>query len=73
MAVSLTAGQKTGSYLDQRDNHRAARRDAAAVRSTHLHIRGFCVQISEVCESVRSRGHVGGALEVRQAHANETA
>src|SRR6266571_4649099 len=26
--VSLTSGQKTGSYLDQRDNHRAARRYA---------------------------------------------
>src|SRR5262249_49273449 len=28
IALSLTGGQKTGSYLDQRDNHRAARRDA---------------------------------------------
>src|SRR5262249_23943299 len=28
IALSLTGGQKTGSYLDQRENHRAARRYA---------------------------------------------
>ena len=35
IAVTLSAGQKTGAFLDQRDNRRAARGMPAAARSMH--------------------------------------
>src|SRR6516225_3821520 len=55
LAISLTAGQKTGSYLDQRDNHRAARRFAyGKALDAFCYAGGFAVQIADVCESVEA-------------------
>jgi 23S rRNA (cytosine1962-C5)-methyltransferase len=74
MAVSLTAGQKTGSYLDQRDNHRAARRYARGrALDAFTYSGGFAVQISDVCESVEAVDMSVDALEFarRNAQRNE--
>src|SRR5205823_2748656 len=47
MAISITGGQKTGSYLDQRDNHRAARRYARGrALDAFTYEGGFAVQIA---------------------------
>jgi 23S rRNA (cytosine1962-C5)-methyltransferase len=70
MAVSLTAGQKTGSYLDQRDNHRAARRYARGrALDAFAYSGGFAVQISEVCESVEAVDMSAEALEFARRNA----
>jgi len=70
MAVSLTAGQKTGSYLDQRDNHRAARRYARGrALDAFAYSGGFAVQISEVCESVEAVDMSADALEFARRNA----
>src|SRR5256712_47715 len=55
IAISLTAGQKTGYYLDQRDNRRAARRYAPG-RALHAfsYPGGFSVQISDRCAHVEA-------------------
>src|SRR5437667_2705600 len=51
IAVSLTAGQKTGSYLDQRDNRRAARRYARGrALDAFSYTGGFAVQIADRCD-----------------------
>jgi 23S rRNA (cytosine1962-C5)-methyltransferase len=53
MTVSLTSGQKTGSYLDQRENHQAARRYAyGRALDAFAYAGGFGIQISDVCEHV---------------------
>ena len=55
IAVSLTAGQKTGSYLDQRDNRRAARRYARGrALDAFSYTGGFAVQIADRCERVEA-------------------
>jgi 23S rRNA (cytosine1962-C5)-methyltransferase len=70
MAVSLSAGQKTGSYLDQRDNHRAARRYARGrALDAFAYSGGFAVQISEVCESVEAVDMSAEALEFARRNA----
>jgi 23S rRNA (cytosine1962-C5)-methyltransferase len=54
-ALSLTAGQKTGSYLDQRDNHRAARRYARGrALDAFTYAGGFAIQISDMCDRVEA-------------------
>lgn len=53
MTISLSAGQKTGSYLDQRDNHRAARRHARGhALDAFAYGGGFAIQIADRCEQV---------------------
>jgi len=55
IAVSLTAGQKTGTYLDQRDNRRAARRYARGrALDAFSYTGGFAVQIADRCERVEA-------------------
>jgi 23S rRNA (cytosine1962-C5)-methyltransferase len=69
MALSLTAGQKTGSYLDQRENHRAARRYARGrALDAFSYAGGFAVQIAEVCEKVEAVDI--SAVAVEQARSN---
>ena len=53
--ISLTSGQKTGSYLDQRDNHRAARRYARGrALDAFSYAGGFAVQIAGRCDHVEA-------------------
>lgn len=70
MALSLTGGQKTGSYLDQRDNHRAARRYARGEAfDGFCYAGGFALQISEVCERVEAVDISAEAMELARANA----
>lgn len=68
-ALSLTAGQKTGSYLDQRDNHRAAKRHARGhALDAFTYAGGFAVQISEVCDTVEAVDISAAAVEMSKGN-----
>ena len=74
IALSLTAGQKTGSYLDQRDNHRAARRHARGrALDAFTYAGGFAVQIADVCESVEAVDISTAALEMAKTNVERNA
>jgi 23S rRNA (cytosine1962-C5)-methyltransferase len=71
IALSLTAGQKTGAYLDQRDNHRAARRYARGqALDAFSYAGGFALQISDVCERVEAVDISSAAIELVRANAD---
>ena len=70
LGISLTEGQKTGSYLDQRDNHRAARRYARGrALDAFCYSGGFAVQISEACEHVEAVDISGAAVGLARTNA----
>src|SRR5207247_2629250 len=70
IAGSLTAGQKTGTYLDQRDNHRAARRYARGrALDAFSYTGGFAVQIADRCERVESVDISAEAVELARSNA----
>ena len=70
LAVSLAAGQKTGAYLDQRDNRRAARRHARGrALDAFSYAGGFAMQISEVCEHVEAVDISASAVDVARSNA----
>lgn len=70
IALSLTLGQKTGSYLDQRDNHRAARRYARGkALDAFTYAGGFAIQISDVCDQVEAVDISAAAIELVRANA----
>ena len=53
--VDLLTGQKTGMFLDQRENHRAARKYAhGRALDGCTYGGGFALQIAEVCQSVEA-------------------
>ena len=69
-ALSLTGGQKTGSYLDQRDNHRAARRYARGhALDAFAYAGGFAIQISDVCDRVEAVDISAAAVELLRSNA----
>jgi 23S rRNA (cytosine1962-C5)-methyltransferase len=71
LGLSLTAGQKTGSYLDQRDNHRAARRYARGqALDAFSYAGGFAIQMSEVCERVEAVDISASAVELVRSNAD---
>jgi 23S rRNA (cytosine1962-C5)-methyltransferase len=70
IGISLTAGQKTGSYLDQRDNHRAAHRYARGdALDAFSYAGGFAVQIAERCEHVEAVDLSPAAVESARSNA----
>jgi len=70
IALSLTAGQKTGSYLDQQENHRAAKRYARGIAlDAFTYAGGFAVQIAERCERVEAVDSSGAAVEMTRGNA----
>ena len=70
IALSLTAGQKTGSYLDQQENHRAAKRYARGIAlDAFTYAGGFAVQIAERCERVEAVDISGTAVEMTRGNA----
>lgn len=70
LALSLTTGQKTGSYLDQRENHRAARQYAyGRALDAFTYGGGFAVQIAEKCEQVDAVDISGAAVELARSNA----
>jgi 23S rRNA (cytosine1962-C5)-methyltransferase len=70
LGVSLTGGQKTGSYLDQRENHRAARRYARGrALDAFTYAGGFAVQIAEKCDEVQAVDMSATAVDFARANA----
>jgi 23S rRNA (cytosine1962-C5)-methyltransferase len=70
LSVSLPGGQKTGSYLDQRDNHRAARRYARGrALDAFCYGGGFALQLSDRCEHVDAVDISAQAVELARANA----
>src|SRR5215467_1951094 len=70
IAVSLSGGQKTGSYLDQRDNHQAARRLAhGQAVDAFTYGGGFALQIADVCERVEAVDISAAAAEIVRSNA----
>jgi 23S rRNA (cytosine1962-C5)-methyltransferase len=68
--LSLTTGQKTGSYLDQRDNHRAAARYARGrAIDGFCYGGGFALHIAKVCDSVEAVDLSGSAVQLASANA----
>lgn len=68
--LSLTTGQKTGSYLDQRDNHRAAARYAhGRALDGFCYGGGFALHIAKVCDSVEAIDLSASAVQLAQANA----
>lgn len=70
LALSLFSGQKTGSYLDQRDNHRAAKRYARGrALDAFTYAGGFALQIAENCERVEAIDISAQAVETARGNA----
>jgi len=68
--LALLKGQKTGAFLDQRENHRAARRYAhGKALDGCTYAGGFALQIAEVCQSVEAVDISAPTLELAQANA----
>ena len=68
--VSLTAGQKTGSYLDQRENHRIAGRLAfGRALDAFCYAGGFALQMSAACKTVEAVDMSASAVELTRTNA----
>jgi 23S rRNA (cytosine1962-C5)-methyltransferase len=71
MEIALTTGQKTGGYLDQRDNHRAARRYARGrALDGFCYGGGFSLQLADVCDSVEAVDISPAAVRLTDANAS---
>ena len=67
--IPLATGQKTGGYLDQRENHRAARRYARGrALDGFCYGGGFALQLSDVCDSVEAVDLSPSAVQLTQAN-----
>ena len=63
-AYDLPKGQKTGSFLDQRENHRAARRYASGeVLDCFSYQGGFALTVADRCEHVEAVEMARPAIE----------
>jgi 23S rRNA (cytosine1962-C5)-methyltransferase len=63
-SYDLAKGQKTGSFLDQRENHQAARRYASGdVLDCFSYQGGFALTIADKCEHVEVIDMAAAALE----------
>ena len=70
IAISMAAGQKTGSYLDQRDNRRAARRYARGrALDAFSYVGGFSIHISDLCDRVEAVDISATAIELARSNA----
>jgi 23S rRNA (cytosine1962-C5)-methyltransferase len=68
--IPLITGQKTGSYLDQRDNHRAARRYARGrALDGFCYGGGFALQLSEACNTVEAVDLSAAAVQLARSNA----
>ncbi len=66
----LWTGQKTGSFLDQRENHLAAARYASGrVLDVFAYTGGFALHTARVADSVEAVDASGDALEAARANA----
>lgn len=70
-AIDLTAGQKTGFFLDQRENYRAAEKYAhGRALDCFTYAGGFAMHLARVCESVDAVDSSAAALEAAAANAS---
>lgn len=70
VAIPLAAGQKTGAYLDQRDNRRAAKRYARGAALDAFSYGGaFALHLSSVCDSVEAVDISAPAVALVRANA----
>jgi len=70
IAIGLAVGQKTGAYLDQRDNRRAARRYAhGRALDAFSYAGGFALQIGDLCDDVEVVDISKAAVELAQTNA----
>lgn len=71
VAIELTGGQKTGSYLDQSENHLAAKRYAfGRALDAFSYGGGFALHLSSVCESVEAVDISEAAVALARDNAN---
>ena len=69
IAVSLSAGQKTGAFLDQCDNRRAAKRYARGrALDAFTYSGGFALQLSDVCDEVEAVDLSAAAVKLAQSN-----
>jgi 23S rRNA (cytosine1962-C5)-methyltransferase len=67
--ISLTEGQKTGSYLDQRENHRAVRRYAhGRALDGFCYGGGFALQLADTCDRVEAVDLSATAVSLARAN-----
>src|SRR5262245_2970783 len=72
--LRLSGGQKTGTYLDQRETHRAARRYARGkVLDCFTYGGGFALQVAELSESVEAVDISTEAVQLAQGNAERNA
>lgn len=70
IAVALATGQKTGSFLDQRENHRAAKRYAHGhALDAFTYAGGFALHISDRCERVEAMDISDAAVQMARSNA----
>jgi 23S rRNA (cytosine1962-C5)-methyltransferase len=71
LQADLLHGQKTGIYLDQRENYRAAARYAAGGKALDCFTStgGFALHLAEKCESVEAVDSSAAALATARANA----
>src|SRR5262245_39266026 len=68
--ITLSDGQKTGSYLDQRDNHRAVRRYARGrALDGFCYGGGFALQLADTCDHVDAVDLSAAAVSLARANA----
>jgi 23S rRNA (cytosine1962-C5)-methyltransferase len=71
LEVPLLGGQKTGAYLDQRENHRAARRYAHGNALDGFSYGGaFALQLAERCETVEAVDISADAVSLVRSNAS---
>jgi 23S rRNA (cytosine1962-C5)-methyltransferase len=67
--LSLAGGQKTGSYLDQSENHQVARRySSGRALDAFAYAGGFAIHISDVCDSVEAVDISEGAVALAKSN-----
>jgi 23S rRNA (cytosine1962-C5)-methyltransferase len=68
--IDLTGGQKTGIYLDQRENYRAAARYArGSALDCFTSTGGFALHLAPACQTVEAADSSGHALAAAEANA----
>jgi 23S rRNA (cytosine1962-C5)-methyltransferase len=68
--LPLEGGQKTGGYLDQRDNHRAARRYARGrALDGFCYVGGFALHLAKTCDTVEAVDSSAPAVQMAAENA----
>jgi 23S rRNA (cytosine1962-C5)-methyltransferase len=69
IGINLSEGQKTGAFLDQRDNRRAARRySSGRALDAFTYAGGFALHLSSVCTEIEAVDLSASALKLAEAN-----